>query len=206
MYENCKTLGPYIRKDNRKIIIIKIEGKWKTLSYPKFLMEKHLGRFLTDSETVDHINADFTDDRIENLQILSRSENARKSHIDGTAHKGPLNLSDEQRNERSINVRGEKNPASKFTEKLVIELREKFKNREISAKDITQQYQVSEKTARSLLRGKTYGDVAGIVTAQDSKRLRMEEVKALRSAGYSIRSISEMLTMSTSTVQKYLKT
>lgn len=41
-------------------------------------MEQHLGRQLEDWETVDHINNDKTDDRIENLQILSLSENAKK--------------------------------------------------------------------------------------------------------------------------------
>lgn len=36
-------------------------------------MEQHLGRKLLPNETVDHINGDFTDDRLENLQILTRS-------------------------------------------------------------------------------------------------------------------------------------
>jgi endogenous inhibitor of DNA gyrase (YacG/DUF329 family) len=44
-------------------------------------MEQHLGRELTKEETVDHINNDFTDDRIENLQLLSLAENASKAMI-----------------------------------------------------------------------------------------------------------------------------
>lgn len=74
-----KIYGPYERKDKRKhIVIVHEDGQKQTKSYPKFLMEQHLGRELEDWETVDHINNDFTDDRIENLQILSREENARK--------------------------------------------------------------------------------------------------------------------------------
>ncbi len=42
-------------------------------------MEQHLGRELLPEETVDHIDEDFTNDAIENLQILSLSENAKKS-------------------------------------------------------------------------------------------------------------------------------
>jgi endogenous inhibitor of DNA gyrase (YacG/DUF329 family) len=41
-------------------------------------MEQHLGRSLLKEEHVDHINNDFTDDRIENLQILSPRENNLK--------------------------------------------------------------------------------------------------------------------------------
>lgn len=52
----------------------------KHITYAKFLMENHLKRFLDpDTETVDHINNDCSDDRIENLQLLTRSENAKKS-------------------------------------------------------------------------------------------------------------------------------
>lgn len=77
-----KIYGPYIRKDGRKhIIIIEDNGKRKTKSYPRYLMEMSIGRNLTEFETVDHINEDFTDDRLENLQILSRSENVSKSSL-----------------------------------------------------------------------------------------------------------------------------
>jgi hypothetical protein len=75
-----KTYGPYTRKDGRKHVIhIYNDKSRETQSYPRYLMEKYLGRKLLAEETVDHINEDYTDDRPENLQLLSREENARKS-------------------------------------------------------------------------------------------------------------------------------
>ena len=53
--------------------------KRTTISYARYLMSAHLGRLLTKTETVDHINNNKIDDRIENLQILSRGDNSRKS-------------------------------------------------------------------------------------------------------------------------------
>lgn len=73
--------GPYKRKDGRKhFVVFYSDGKRGSLSYPRYLMERHLGRKLLPSETVDHINNDETDDRIENLQILSLADNIRKRH------------------------------------------------------------------------------------------------------------------------------
>lgn len=75
-----RVYGPYKRKDGRKhVIILNDDGTRFTQSYPRYLMEQYLNRKLLDDECVDHINEDFTDDRIENLQLLTREQNAAKN-------------------------------------------------------------------------------------------------------------------------------
>lgn len=73
-----KIYGPYTRKDGRSIII-KYDGKSRiTQSYPRYLLEQHLGRKLLPTEEVDHVDHDYTNNDISNLQILSKAENCRK--------------------------------------------------------------------------------------------------------------------------------
>lgn len=76
--EADKIFGPYRKQDGRQIVIIKNDdGTSRTVSYPKFLMEQHLGKVLDpNTQTIDHKNFDFNDNRIENLQILPRAEHS----------------------------------------------------------------------------------------------------------------------------------
>ena len=81
--EYVQVRGPYFRKDGRQHLCLVSRdrlnnGKYKktTLSYPKAIMEVYLGRRLDKHETVDHIDKNFSNNRISNLQILKRSEHA----------------------------------------------------------------------------------------------------------------------------------
>lgn len=47
----------------------------------RLVVEKAIGRLLTDKEVVHHINGDCLDNRIENLQVLSRSEHTTMHKI-----------------------------------------------------------------------------------------------------------------------------
>lgn len=74
-----KVYGPYKRKDGRLVIIKYMpHGTSITQSYPRFLMEQHLGRKLLATEVVDHINNNPSDNRIENLQVTSYKVNNTK--------------------------------------------------------------------------------------------------------------------------------
>lgn len=55
-----------------------LTNKLGGMSYARYLMCIHLGRFLLKSEEVDHKNNNRLDDRIENLQVLTPKENKEK--------------------------------------------------------------------------------------------------------------------------------
>lgn len=68
-----------INKDNRRTLLLANGKQRSSTQYARYLLAVKLGRFLTQTETVDHIDGDKTNDDINNLQILSRKENIRKS-------------------------------------------------------------------------------------------------------------------------------
>jgi hypothetical protein len=77
IYTDCKIYGHYVRKDGRKhVCVIFSDGSRKTVSYPKYLLEVHLNRYLNDDETVDHIDRDFNNNDIYNLRIIDRRQHA----------------------------------------------------------------------------------------------------------------------------------
>lgn len=47
------------------------------VSYPRYLMEKKIGRYLDSDEIVHHIDHDPTNNKIDNLYLTNRSEHAR---------------------------------------------------------------------------------------------------------------------------------
>ncbi len=80
-YANCRMYGPYKRKDGRYHVCLVFEsGRRQTVSYPKFLVEQAIGRVLYETEEVHHINRDFSDNRLVNLEIISKCEHA-KLHV-----------------------------------------------------------------------------------------------------------------------------
>lgn len=63
--------GLHIPPDGRAIVC----GRDGSLSpFARVLMEAHVSRELTSNEVVHHVNGDRSDDRIENLQVLTRAE------------------------------------------------------------------------------------------------------------------------------------
>ena len=53
----------------------------------RYIMEQHLGRKLSKDEIVHHINEDKTDDRIENLLVMSRAEHSRHHNYKGLSNR-----------------------------------------------------------------------------------------------------------------------
>lgn len=76
--DNFKVLGPYKRKDGRQIVIVvERNGRRRTVSYPKWIMELQIGRKLDpDRETVDHFDGNIDNNAVSNLRIVPRKEHS----------------------------------------------------------------------------------------------------------------------------------
>ena len=60
----------YLKGKVKIIVLYNTHGKRRsTTTYARYLMSVKLGRFLTKSERVDHIDGDLSNDSIENLQL-----------------------------------------------------------------------------------------------------------------------------------------
>jgi hypothetical protein len=73
-----KVYGPFTKKDSRQIVIIIYpDGKRRTVSYPKYLMEKKLRRQLDPNlETIHHKDGDHNNNDDSNLEIIPRKQHS----------------------------------------------------------------------------------------------------------------------------------
>lgn len=71
--------GKCIRKDG--YVLIQVQGQ--RFFEHRYIMENFLNRKIKTNETIHHINHIKSDNRIENLELLSRSEHTHKYHIKG---------------------------------------------------------------------------------------------------------------------------
>jgi HNH endonuclease/NUMOD3 motif len=109
----------YFHPNGRTYIRIKIKGaKSKDIPLARIVMENHLKRKLLSSELVHHKNENSSDDRIENLEIITRSEhqqlhNPAKGRITSEETKNRLRIAnlgkkqtDETKLKKSIATKG----------------------------------------------------------------------------------------------------
>jgi hypothetical protein len=116
--DNFTVYGPYKRKDSRQIVIVvNRKGKKRTVSYPKWLMELHLGRKLDpDLETVDHIDSNVDNNDLSNLRIVPRDQHS----ADDTRRVKPAKFEcawcdkEFERSPRLIRDKAKKNKAGPF--------------------------------------------------------------------------------------------
>lgn len=77
-----KIYGPYKGKDGRlRCVVIYEDGKRKTVSYPRLLMENYLKRNLLPEEDVHHIDGDVLNNDICNLELINHPDHCRKHSI-----------------------------------------------------------------------------------------------------------------------------
>lgn len=154
-----KIYGPYTRKDGRKHVILRKDGKLQTISYPRFLLEEKLGRKLLPEETVDHIDEDLSNDDLSNLQVLSRAENARKSLLvnsKGLRKMIEFSRSEKGRKSSRLRMLGARNYNSKFSTETVQVLRRWYSIGYLSELEIGEIFNMTRRSVRKLMSGQTY--------------------------------------------------
>jgi len=79
-YEECIVHGPYERKDGRShVVIIFPDGKRKTVSYPRYLVEIELGYYTKKTDDIHHIDGNYKNNALSNLRVWNKSDHV-KSH------------------------------------------------------------------------------------------------------------------------------
>ncbi|MCR4934426.1 MAG: HNH endonuclease [Lachnospiraceae bacterium] len=71
-----------VNKEPRRVATLRKPNKeMASMSYAKYLYTSHYECDIADGDQIDHINGDRMDDRIENLQVISKHYNIKKDKV-----------------------------------------------------------------------------------------------------------------------------
>lgn len=127
------------------------EGKRILIDEHRYVMEQFLQRKLTKNEVVHHIDEDKTNNDIENLQVLTRSEHSR-------LHRLGKKLSDTTK--IKIGQKSKHRPVyckRKINDEQLISMLIDYKNG-MKLREIDRKYNLSNGTMGTIIRGKIYYD------------------------------------------------
>lgn len=126
LYPEMEYIGTpaYMCNGTRLHFSVKLRnGRRKSIQYARLLLECKIGRRLVGNETVDHIDGDVTNNDVDNLQILTRSQNASKGPSLENKLKKSLLLSNKMKNKKQPWNDGELNGCAKLTNEQINDIK-----------------------------------------------------------------------------------
>lgn len=164
LYPNFRYSSIRIRKEDRRLVLVIYflqNGHFvrKGTQVSKLFLEIKLNRILNVGETTDHIDGCVENDNLENLQMLTISENSSKGSNSFIKQKTSKKHSAKMKTSFGDYCRGENNNFHKLSEKEVKEIKEIQRAYFVGSNqdvDLASKFNVSRKTISAIRLNKTW--------------------------------------------------
>ena len=121
----------------------------------RYIMEQKLGRKLDRKEVVHHINGDSTDNRLENLEVMSLSDHTRlhqKGHIESDSAR--RSISEKLKGRPNLQCRMLSNDDVEYIKKVYIP-----RDKDFGIRPLSRKFGISHSSLSRIINNKSYKNI-----------------------------------------------